>query len=171
MNKNKMLESFMTEHETAIKTFISEVRFELEQIQSLKDDMQLLKKVFGDEEPGKFNCSAAGYLLHNFYNGVENIFKQVASVFGNKVDKEEWHSAFLRRMLLEIEDIRPKVISEDLYKTLLEYKNFRHFFRNAYLFELDWSKMKGLVDDFEKSIDAFDSEIRVFIEAARNMIK
>jgi len=35
----------------------------------------------------------------------------------------------------------------------------------------DWSKMKGLVDNFEKSVDAFDSEIRLFIEAARNMIK
>lgn len=161
----------MTDHEIAIKAFIAEVRFELGKILPLKDDMQLLRKAFGNKEPDRFKRSSAGYLLHNFYNGAENIFKQVVSVFGGKVDKEEGHSALLRRMLLDIEDIRPKVISEDLYKMLLEYKNFRHFFRHAYLFELDWSKMKGIVDDFEKSIDAFDSEIRLFIEEARDMIK
>lgn len=73
----------------------------------------------------------------------------------------------LKRMLLKIEDVRPRVISENLYKTLLDYKNFRHFFRHAYLFELDWNKMRELVEDFEKNIDQFEMEIRKFIAAIR----
>ncbi len=157
----------MTEEEKIIKTLVSEIHFELEKVLGLKDDMELLKESFGDEEPDKFNCSAAGYLLHNFYTGVENIFKQITAVFGNKVDKKEWHSMLLKRMLLEIEDIRPRVISENLYKTLLDYKNFRHFFRHAYLFELDWNKMRELVEDFERNIDRFEMEIRKFIAAIR----
>ena len=84
--------------------------------------------------------------------------------YNNKVDKKEWHSALLKRMLLEIEDVRPKVISKDLFKRLLDYKNFRHFFRNAYLFELDWDKMKGLVNDFEKTVGLFEMEIQKFIQ-------
>jgi len=78
--------------------------------------MELLKGSFENDEPDRFECSAAGYLLHNFYNGVENIFKSITAVHGNKVDKEEWHSVLLKRMLLEIEDIRPKVITKELYK-------------------------------------------------------
>jgi len=158
----------MTEETRIIKTLISEIRFELEKILPLKDDMLLLKASFGDIEPDKFKCSAAGYLLHNFYNGVENIFKSIASVFGNKFDKEEWHSTLLKRMILEIEDVRPVVISKNLYKKLLDYKNFRHFFRHAYLFELDWNKMKELVDNFEKNLDQFQGEINEFIKQLQN---
>jgi uncharacterized protein YutE (UPF0331/DUF86 family) len=159
----------MTEETQIIKTLISEIRFELEKVLSLKDDMILLRSSFESSEPDKFECSAAGYLLHNLYNGIENIFKSIASVFGNNVDKAEWHSALLKRMLLEIEDVRPKVISVDLYKKLLEYKNFRHFFRHAYLFELDWDKMKRLVDDFTETIDRIEQEIGDFINQVRNL--
>ncbi|UCH98276.1 MAG: antitoxin [Candidatus Aminicenantes bacterium] len=161
----------MTEEERIIKTLLSDIKFELEKLLSLKDDMEELKSNFGDKKPDKFDCSAAGYLLHNFYNGAENIFKDIASVFGNRVDKEEWHSTLLKRMLLEIEDVRPKVISIDLYKKLLDYKNFRHFFRHAYLFELDWGKMKGLVDDFEKTIEKLDMEMGKFIKEIRDIMK
>jgi uncharacterized protein YutE (UPF0331/DUF86 family) len=161
----------MTEEVKIIKTLVSEIRFELGKVMPLKDDMVLLKASFADSEPDKFNCSAAGYLLHNFYNGAENIFKSIASVFGNKVEKEEWHSSLLKRMLLEIDAVRPEVITEDLYKKLLDYKNFRHFFRHAYLFELDWNKMKGLVDNFEKNLDQFEMEINEFIKKIENPVK
>jgi len=56
------------------------------------------------------------------------------------------------------------VISEDLYKKLVDYRNFRHLFRNSYLFELDWKKMKILVDDFDNSLDCFKNEIALFIQ-------
>ena len=161
----------MTEEAIKIKTLISEIKFELEKVLSLKEDMGLLKESFEHGEPDRFECSAAGYLLHNFYNGVENIFKSIASVYGNKVNKEEWHSALLKRMILEIEDIRPRVITTELYKKLLEYKNFRHFFRHAYLFELDWNKMKGIVEDFEMNIEQFDSEIKVFLKEIRSTLE
>jgi hypothetical protein len=160
----------MTEEEKIIKTLISYLQFELEKVLSLKDDMELLKSNLGDKEPDKFDCSALGYLLHNFYNGAENIFKSIAVVFGNRVDKEEWHSALLKRMLLEIEDVRPRVISIDLYKRLLDYKNFRHFFRHAYIFELDWTKMKVLVEDFEKTIQQLNVEAKEFIKKLRDMV-
>jgi hypothetical protein len=60
----------MTE-EIAIKTLISEINYELQKIVPLKDDMKLLTASFGDKTPDKFNCAAAGYLLHNFYNGFQ----------------------------------------------------------------------------------------------------
>ena len=161
----------MTEEEKIINTLISDLRFELEEVLSLKDDMELLTSHFGNKEPDKFDCSAAGYLLHNLYNGAENIFKTIVSVFGNRVDKEEWHSALLKRMLLDIEDVRPKVISKDLYKKLLDYKNFRHFFRHTYLFELDWSKMKRLVEDFSGTIEQMDMEVGKFTKTIRDIVK
>ncbi|HOK41531.1 MAG TPA: hypothetical protein PLD27_10890 [bacterium] len=150
--------------EIIIKTLIAEIEFERKKIIKLKEDIELLKEKNQNKIPDKFDASVYGYILHNFYNGVENILKNIANVFGNNIDKSIYHSDLLKKMIIEIKDIRPKVISENLYLKLVEYKNFRHFFRNAYLFELNWDKMQNLVEDFGNTVDMFFDELDNFIE-------
>ncbi|HOL47816.1 MAG TPA: hypothetical protein PKX90_11835 [bacterium] len=150
--------------EIIIKTLIAEIEFERKKIIKLKEDIELLKEKNQNKIPDKFDASVYGYILHNFYNGIENILKNIANVFGNNIDKSIYHSDLLKKMIIEIKDIRPKVISENLYLKLVEYKNFRHFFRNAYLFELNWDKMQNLVEDFGNTVDMFFDELDNFIE-------
>lgn len=42
---------------------------------------------------------------------------------------------------------RNELINEELYIELREYATFRHFYRHAYSFQLNWNKMKPLVDN------------------------
>jgi hypothetical protein len=42
---------------------------------------------------------------------------------------------------------RGPLISEDLRSRLQEYLEFRHFFRHSYSFQLQWEKMKPLVQN------------------------
>ena len=42
---------------------------------------------------------------------------------------------------------RDEVIDEKLYIKLREYATFRHFYRHAYSFQLNWKKMKPLIDN------------------------
>ena len=42
---------------------------------------------------------------------------------------------------------RKEVVKEDLYIKLREYATFRHFYRHAYSFQLNWDKMKPLVEN------------------------
>ena len=56
----------------------------------------------------------AGYYLHVLYGLFESLFTRIAATFGNQIaDKAQWHSQLLRRMMLDVEDVRPHVIRRD----------------------------------------------------------
>ena len=88
-----------------------------------------------------------GSVLHSFYNGLENIFEIIAK----NVDKEvptgnKSHQELLRQMALKKEH-RNEIIDEETYLSLREYATFRNFYRHAYSFQLNWEKMKPLVEN------------------------
>lgn len=78
------------------------------------------------------------YYLHNLYCAFESIFQRVAEVFENQVpDRTAWHVGLLHRMTLDIEGIRPHLISSTAFDSLDELRRFRHLFRSAYRLRLD----------------------------------
>lgn len=85
------------------------------------------------------------YELHNFYLGMEDLFKEVARIFENYVeDVQKFHMELFKRMKLSIEGVRPNLISETSFKFLNELRKFRHIFRHAYDYELDAKRVKEL---------------------------
>ena len=96
-----------------------------------------------DRPPSLQEKATIGYLLHNLYTVFESIFKNIARTFGNTPGgTQTWHAALLRRMTLEIEGVRPRVIGSECYHALDELRRFRHLFRHAYTLELDWDRME-----------------------------
>ncbi|BBO81329.1 antitoxin [Desulfosarcina ovata] len=92
------------------------------------------------EKVPNYDRGAVGYLLHNFYNGCENIFRSIARFFENDLGQSTWHKDLLKRMKMEISGYRPRVIDDELYARLDDFRAFRHKFRHAYAFELDWER-------------------------------
>lgn len=125
----------------AIKTLIADIRADLEAIERILQQMDQTRQDMGPDEPPSLQEKAAiGYLLHNLYSAFENIFKNIATAFGNMIGEPQTrHATLLRRMTLEIEGVRPKVIGPEDYDALDELRRFRHIFRHAYALELDWS--------------------------------
>jgi len=130
----------------AIKTLISEIRADLEAISQLLQWLDETRQAIPPERsPSLQEKAAIGYLLHNLYSAFENIFKNIAGMFGNTIEEREtWHAHLLRRMTLEVEGVRPRVIGPQCYDALDELRRFRHLFRHAYALELDWERL-GLV--------------------------
>jgi hypothetical protein len=84
-------------------------------------------------------------MLHSFYTGVENIFKRIAlQIDGDIPSGYASHSDLLTAMSQPTAK-RPAVISEELRVSLSAYLSFRHVFRHAYSFRLEWDKMRDLV--------------------------
>ena len=82
------------------------------------------------------------FYLHNLYCAFEDIFQRVAEVFGNQLsDQAGWHAELLRRMTLDIEGLRPRLLSEQAYDSLDELRRFRHLFRRAYRLRLDAERL------------------------------
>ncbi len=130
----------------------------------LKDQLEVIEKIFKKiktlEPVDETTTISLGYYLHNLYSAIEENFEQIARTFENTVeDKRKYHRELLRRMTLEIEGIRPKVISKETFKFLDELRAFRHLFRHAYDYELESKKIKELkekvVNNFSKLKEDF----------------
>ena len=103
-------------------------------------------------------------MLHSFYTGAENLFKNVAVAFHEEAPKGPmWHHDLLAAMS-RATPARPPVISAPLRDTLKEYLDFRHMFRQAYAFQLVWPKMEPLVLKFEDTLRRRASEVNAFMD-------
>jgi len=85
--------------------------------------------------------AAIATFLHNVYNGIENILKQVLKAKGIGIPKSAtWH-----KELLELAASH-QIISEKLFEELSEYLAFRHFFVHSYGFMLEEAPLEELAD-------------------------
>jgi hypothetical protein len=132
------------------------------QLQQLFDlHRELLAKCRG-EEPSAIELSALGAFLHSFYTGIENLFRRVAVELEDEMPGgEAWHRRILRQMAEPTKE-RPAFISHGLAERLMPYLQFRHVFRQAYSFKLQWQKMAPLVLSSEELFDLIRTEISLF---------
>jgi hypothetical protein len=137
---------------------------EREQLQRLLSSIQRLLTKCRDTAPTEIELSALAATLHSFYTGVENIFKRVAvELDGEPVRGDAWHRELLQRMKMGTAS-RPALLSEELHDTLNEYLRFRHVFRNAYSFDLDWRKMSPLVLCLEETFQKLENALDDFLK-------
>ncbi len=144
-----------------IHRVISEIEEELGNIERLLSELNEHQK----EEPrNSFYLRAVGSIFHDFYCGIERIFERIAEELNGGIPEgENWHIQLLKDMTLQIEEVRPAVISKELLAELKGYLEFRHRFRNIYGFELEWDKMKGLKETMPGIAERFKKEIKEFI--------
>lgn len=103
------------------------------------------------------------YQFHNLYCAFEDLFKIVAKFFENTIeDESRYHIEPLKRMTLDIEGIRPPLISKELASVLDEFRAFRHFFRHAYSYEIDNKKIDLLLEKFEYIKKRYKEDISNF---------
>jgi len=93
-------------------------------------------------------------LLHNFYNGIENILKQVFKAKNIVIPQgQSWHQELL------VVVIKENIISQTLTDELKRFLAFRHFFSHAYALDLYPQRMEPLVADASAVFGKFKKEI------------
>lgn len=94
-------------------------------------------------------------LLNSFYNGIENILKQILLSQKTAVPQgATWH-----RDLLNLA-VKKKIISKVFADNLKPYMAFRHFFSHSYSFDLDPARLAPLVKTLPATMKTFESLIK-----------
>ena len=119
----------------------------IEDIGDLLTSYESLLETVKLRSPNNIELAAMGTILHSFYNGVEGVFLLVSKQIDKTTpDNSSWHQSLLNQMMTATEE-RANLISPESASHLAPYLKFRHFFRHAYAFMLDWSRLKPLADD------------------------
>jgi hypothetical protein len=130
---------------------------ELKALEKLKQEIASLQE--------SDNPRIVGSILHDFYTGIEKMFRRIAEEFEGGLPKgDQWQRELLEDMSWSLEGIRPAVIDDELLEMLEEYLRFRHLFRNLYGFELNGVRMQTLLDNIENVFNRFQECIQRFNE-------
>jgi uncharacterized protein YutE (UPF0331/DUF86 family) len=109
---------------------------EIEQIQQALD---MIPAKLDNLAP--LELAGLGSVIHSFYNGIENMLKQIFKQEGIQLPESAfWHRDLLDRACNE------KIISPQTLDALKEYLGFRHFFVHAYSPQLDLGRLRPLVE-------------------------
>ena len=123
-----------------------------------------------DGAPTTLELRGIGSILHDFYCGVERILGRIATELDGELPAgSDWHAQLLGRMTIEIESVRPVVLSQDLAAALQTYLRFRHLFRNVYGAELNWERCRGLAEEMGHAWDQFRGEMEEFKDLLKSL--
>lgn len=101
--------------------------------------------------------------LHGFYSGLEKLFEKIATtVDGSVPTAPNWHQELLSQMSMEIPEVRPAVITQELREMLEDYRGFRHVVRNVYTHQLNPEKLELLITKIEPVLEKLTAELNLF---------
>lgn len=124
------------------------------------------------QQADEFTLRALASILLDYYNGVENIFEEIAKVVdGTLPTGQEWHKDLLRQMKLDINGIRPAVITRATFALLDEYRKFRHLVRNIYGFNLIPERLEPLLNRLPEVDQRLKNEVDGFIKQMYEIIR
>ncbi|OIQ59723.1 hypothetical protein MOTE_09790 [Moorella thermoacetica] len=109
-----------------------------------------------------------GSILHDYYTGIEKIFRIVAKDIDCSIPEDElWDRELLDQMTLEVPGVRPALLSAATTRKLEALRDFRQDFRDLYDFKRTPDKimallkeLPGLTADFKKDLENFIAKMR-----------
>ncbi|MCQ3980538.1 MAG: hypothetical protein DPW09_44580 [Anaerolineae bacterium] len=107
-------------------------------------------------------------MAHEFYNGVERIFERIVVSLGEGLPRGSYgHIDLLGQMATAQNNSRLAVIDEPLRARLEEYLKFRHFFRHAYSYTLEWNRLRWLAEQLGATLQLLREQLQTFFETLK----
>lgn len=142
------------------------VRQELEGIERVVERAERAMAVARQRpEEQDLYLDSAALNLHDFYAGVERIFRHIAANIDRSVPSgREWHRELLGQMNMALPQIRPQVISAETLQVIDEFLRFRHVVQNVYAFEFDPERIERLIQRLQPCFEQVRAELLAFAD-------
>jgi hypothetical protein len=138
---------------------------QMEQLRRLEAEHREGIEVIMASSPDLWQREALGTMLHSFYTGIESVMRSIAMMSPEGFAKgPSWHTELLEAMQSPAPGRGP-VLSRELARTLKDFLEFRHRFRNLYGFELEWERMRPLVERLGPTLALFEASVRSFLDS------
>ncbi|MBP1853394.1 hypothetical protein [Rhizobium halophytocola] len=126
------------------------------------------RKHAGEVAQGDWGAvSAVALGVHNVYNGIEHLLTGIArDIDGAVPTGPAMHQDILDQMAAGIAGIRPALLTESLYSSLIELKGFRHLVRHKYGFDL---KPDRVVENVERMLATWPQFVTALEKLERSM--
>jgi len=133
---------------------------------------RMLKEIKRAQPSDRVKTNHLGYLLHNLYCAIEDLFQEIAKTFENRIeDLSRYHRELLKRMQLNMPGIRPRVLTKESYIVLDELRGFRHIFRHSYDYKLSPDRVKDLKQKLLTNWGIIGRDLKVFVDFLQKAIK
>ena len=150
--------------QTKLAVLRADIGREMEDLRRLVAEAEEWQPLLSDW-PHTVRTRTVGGILHDFYCGVERIFRHIAVRIDEDLPSSaDWHVQLLQRMTTDIETVRPAVLDRKTARQLDEYLRFRHLFRNVYGFDLEWERCRELLDDLPAMFSKLSQQLTTFDE-------
>ncbi len=154
-----------------LRRVAAEVHGEVARIERTVKEAEEAQKSIKKTPQARVILYGAAALLDTFYTGVEKAFSRIARGLGGIPQGPAWHRALLEDMVISIHGVRPVILSENTASLLARYLDFRHRFRNLYLFDLDAELIIPLLLDLANVWHQASQELIVFASCLETMAK
>jgi hypothetical protein len=144
---------------------ISEIKDDLSKIESLVREIQQgVDNIQESQPPNPIEMRGWALLIHDYYTAVESIFTRIAAnINGGYPGGADSHQRLLRNMTLNVEGLRPPVITRQLLDEFDELRKFRHFLRHAYGVSLEWTRIRSYMVRVAQIAPRFEAAMSQFI--------
>lgn len=129
--------------------------------------VHIVDRLLSDVTPLDLSMWENGFVFalktQQLFTALEDLFKQIAKAFENHIeDLGSYYRELLSRMMTEIPDIRPAVISKESFLLLDKVRAFRHFIRHAYDCDLDKEQLLLIQIKLKDGFYLIDKDLQHF---------
>ena len=140
------------------------IEHEILRMNKLFDSGKPLLDLCKISEPDFIESSAAGSFLQSFYNGIESIILLIFKTIKENIPNDfNWHKKLFEKAF-ETNEKRTAIFKNEYKEQFAEYLSFRHYFRHSYGYEIDWKRLKPLINGVEKLWEILEEDIKTFTE-------
>lgn len=137
------------------------------ELQSLQQIVNLLVEAQSElcDPPSQFQLNGLASYVYKFYTGCERILERVVTQIDQQLPQGAYsHANLLAKVAQPLPDLRPAVIDAELWDQFQTLLDFRHFFRHAYGFTLEWLSLKPLVEAIPQVLEIFRQQLSQFFD-------